>query len=159
MAGYLDSYGVSDQKKERQRKRVVIILASAVLLALALFLVFHNFQEKRVVNRFLSELKAGNYQEAYRTWGCTPSAPCRDYAFAKFMEDWGPKGGYADVQAAKIPIVDSCGDGVVLTLEIPNVQPVGLWVDRNTKALGFAPWPRCPGRHWHFWEFIQRQFS
>ena len=159
MAGYLDSYGVADQKRERLRKRTIIVVASAVVVALALFVVFHNFQEKRVVHRFLNELKAGRYQEAYNTWGCTTAAPCRDYAFAKFMEDWGPKGGYANVKQARIPIIDSCGNGVVMTLEIPNVEPFGLFVERDTKTLSFAPWPRCPGRHWHFWEFIQRQFS
>jgi len=56
-------------------------------------------------------------------------------------------------------VVDSCGGGVVTTIEFPNAQPFGLWVDRGNKTLSYAPWPRCPGRHWHFLEFIQRQFS
>jgi hypothetical protein len=159
MAGYLDSYGVTDTKRERATKRVILICAGVAVVGLVVFLVLHNFKEKQAVNHFLTELKAGNYQEAYRIWGCTPQAPCRDYRFEKFMEDWGPKGPYANAAAAKIPIVDSCGDGVVMSVEIPNVDPFGIWVDRKTKTLGFAPWPRCPGRHWHFWEFIQRQFS
>lgn len=160
MAGYLDSYGVSDQKREKVTKRVVLIVSGAAVIGLVLFLVLHNLAEKRAVNRFFAELKTGNYQQAYQAWGCTPSTPCRDYRFEKFMEDWGPKGVYANFQSSmKIPVVDSCGDGVVMTVEIPNSDPFGIWVDRKTKTLGFAPWPRCPGKHWHFWEFLQRQFS
>jgi hypothetical protein len=159
MAGYFDTYGATDQIRERRTNRIVLVVAGAAVLALALFLILHNLREKRAVNHFLDDVRAGNYQEAYALWGCTAATPCRDYKFDKFMEDWGPKGQYANIKAAKIPIVDSCGDGVVFTLEIPNIEPVGIWVDRATKTLGFAPWPRCPGRHWHFWEFIQRQFG
>ncbi len=159
MAGYLDSYGASDQKREKVTKRVVLIVGGAAMVALVLFLVLHNLAEKRTVSRFFAQLKSGDFPTAYRTWGCTPEAPCRDYKFEKFMEDWGPKGVYANFQAAKIPVVDSCGDGVVLTIEIPKNEPFGIWVDRKSKTLGFAPWPRCPGKHWHFWEFIQRQIG
>jgi hypothetical protein len=75
------------------------------------------------------------------------------------MEDWGPKGQYANVKAARVSIVDSCGDGVVSTLVLPNTEPFGLYVERSTKVLSFAPWPRCPGRHLHLWEFIRSRFS
>jgi hypothetical protein len=159
MAGYLDTYGTADLRRSRVRKRVVIVTLVTALAALTLFLIFHNFQEKRIVNRFLESVRSGNYQEAYQMWGCTPAAPCRDYSFTKFMEDWGPKGQYANVKAARVSIVDSCGDGVVSTLVLPNTEPFGLYVERSTKVLSFAPWPRCPGRHLHLWEFIRSRFS
>ena len=159
MAGYLDTYGVSDYKRARVKKRVVLATLATAVTALVLFLIFHNFTEKRIVHHFLDAVRAGNYQDAYRMWGCTPSTPCRDYSFAKFMEDWGTKGQYANVKDARMTAVDSCGSGVVTSLQFPNAEPIGLWVERSTRVLSFAPWPRCPGRHWHFWEFIQRQFS
>lgn len=159
MAGYLDTYGVADRKRAQITKRVALSVFGLLAAALILFLFLHNLQEKRTVSRFLATVRSGNYRDAYQMWGCTSATPCRDYSFEKFMEDWGPKGQYANVNAARVTIVDSCGGGVVETLEFPNAEPLGLWVDRGTKILSFAPWPRCPGRHWHFWEFIQRQFS
>jgi hypothetical protein len=159
MAGYLDTYGVADRKRAQIIKRVALFASIAAVVGLLLFLVFHNFKEKRIVSHFLDTVRSGNYQEAYQMWGCTPATPCRDYSFEKFMEDWGPKGQYANAKAARVTTIDSCGGGVIETLEFPNTEPFGLWVDRGTKILSFAPWPRCPGRHWHFWEFIQRQFS
>lgn len=159
MAGYLDTYGVADEKRSRRVKRIAIWTAAAAIVALVLFLVFHNFSEKRVVARFFQAIRAGKYQDAYQMWGCTPATPCRDYSFQKFMEDWGPKGVYPNPNAARVTTVDSCGGGVVTTVEYPNAEPFGLYVDRSTKILGFAPWPRCPGRHWHFGAFLQRLFS
>ncbi len=159
MAGYLDTYGADDVARSRNIKRIALALVCAGGFALALFLFLHNRTEKRVVSGFLGDLRGGNYQQAYQTFGCTPSTPCRDYSFAKFMEDWGPKGQYADAKSGRITTVDSCGGGVVLTLEIPKVEPFGLYVDRGTKVLSFAPWPRCPGRHWRFMEFLSRHFS
>lgn len=159
MAGYLDTYGAADLKRAKITKQILLILGVAIVVAVALFLFLHNRAEKRAVRHFLDELRAGDYQAAYRDWGCTAQTPCRDYSFEKFMEDWGPKGQYANPQAGHVTTVDSCGTGVVLTLAFPNSEPFGLYVDRNTKVLSFAPWPRCPGRHWHFLEFLQKQFS
>lgn len=159
MAGYLDTYGVADYKRTRIKKRLFLSVVATAVTALVLFLIFHNFTEKRTVRNFIAAVSSGNYQEAYRMWGCTQATPCRDYSFQKFMEDWGDKGQYANVKAARMTTVDSCGDGVVTTMQFPNAEPFGLWVERRTKVLSFSPWPRCPGRHWHFWEFIQSQFS
>jgi hypothetical protein len=64
MAGYLDTYGTADLRRSRVRKRVVIVTLVTALAALTLFLIFHNFQEKRIVNRFLESVRSGNYQEA-----------------------------------------------------------------------------------------------
>ena len=159
MAGYLDTYGVADEKRSRMTKRIALWTVAAVIAGFILFLIFHNFSEKRAVAHFLDAIRAGSYQDGYRMWGCTPSTPCRDYSFEKFMEDWGPKGQYANAKALRTTTVDSCGTGVVSTVEYPGADPFGLYVDRSTKTLSFAPWPRCPGRHWHLWEFIQRLFG
>jgi hypothetical protein len=159
MAGYLDNYGVAEQKRERLTKRVLIATGSAIVLGLLLFLFFRNFAEKRAFSHFLDAVRANQYQDAYRLWGCTPQNPCRDYSFERFMDDWGPKGQYANARNARVVNVDACGEGVVLTLQVPNLEPVGIWVERKTGTLGFAPWPRCPGRHWQFGELWKRIFG
>jgi hypothetical protein len=154
MAGYLDSYGVTDQKRERRLKSILLFTAIAVIVGLAGFLFLRNFQEKRALNSFFDALKANNHQEAYRIWGCTPESPCRDYSFEKFMEDWGPGGPYSNAEAARITTVDSCGTGVVMTIQYPKAEPFGIWVERETRTLGFAPWHRCPGRHLNLRGFV-----
>lgn len=159
MAGYLDNYGVQEARRERIWKKIVAWVVAAGLVALILFLVFRNYSEKRVANSFVDALRAHDYQRAYHIWGCSPEAPCRDYSMQKFMEDWGPNGLYRNAADIQFTIVDACGDGVVLTVQYPNAEPFGLWVDRSTKQLGFAPWPRCPGRHLHLWEFLKSRFS
>lgn len=159
MGGYLDTFGVTDAKRERRTKQVVIVVASVAAAALLLFLFFRNFQEKRTLSRFLDAVRAKNYQQAYQIWGCTPQAPCRDYAFEKFMEDWGPQGQLGKVENAQVGNVDSCGNGVVMTLEIPNAEPTGIWAERGSGTLGFAPWPRCPGRHFNPGGLFRNWFS
>lgn len=158
MAGYLDSYGVADQRREGKIKTIAIAVAVIAVAGLAGFLFFRTFSERRVANSFLDTLRAQDYAGAYRTWGC--ATPCRDYPLNKFMEDWGPKGVYAKAPAqGRYTISDICGEGVVFTLETPGTDPVGIWVSRTDHAMSFAPWPRCPGRHLHLWEFIRSRFS
>ena len=159
MAGYLDSYGVQDAKRERRWKAIVLGVLAFAIVALIIFLVFRNRSEKRVAENFVDALRAHDYQRAYQIWGCSPQNPCRDYSMQKFMEDWGPNGLYSNASAINFTTVDACGDGVVLTVQYPNAQPFGLWVNSNTKVMGFAPWPRCPGRHLHLWEYLKSRFS
>jgi hypothetical protein len=159
MAGYLDTYGVSDARRIKLIKRFAIGAVSAAVIGLLLFLFLRNFSERRIANRFLDAVKSGQYQRAYETWGCTAANPCRDYKFEKFMEDWGPSGIYAKVKEGKYTIEDACGPGVVFTLELPGNEPVGIYVKRDDKTMSYAPWPRCPGRHLHLWEFIKSRFS
>jgi len=159
MTGYLDSYGVADVRRIKIIKRIAIITVTALVAGLILFLFLRNFSERRVADRFLSTVKAREYPKAYEIWGCTAAAPCRDYKFEKFMEDWGPTGLYAKVNEGRFSIEDACGPGVVFTLEIPGVEAVGIYVNRTDKTMSYAPWARCPGRHLHLWEFIKSKFS
>jgi hypothetical protein len=159
MSDYLAGYGVKDEKRERRTKRIILGLIAILIIGSLLYLVLHNFTEKRAANRFLDDLRAKNYQTAYRMWGCTEQAPCRDYSFERFMADWGPNGTYPNPSKLSFGDVDSCGGGVVMTIVYPGSEPAGLYVDRSTKVLSFAPWPRCPGRHWNFKSFWQNLFG
>lgn len=159
MSDYLAGYGAGDEKRERRTKRIV--LGSIVLIAVVVLLysLFHNFREERTARRFLETLRSHDYQSAYHMWGCTDQTPCRDYSMERFLSDWGPNGTYRDPSKLSFGDVDSCGGGVVLTIQYPEGDPAGLYVDRSTKILSFAPWPRCPGRHWNFKAAWQNLFG
>ena len=149
MSDYLAGYGAGDEQRERKRKRVVAGLLIAVVAGVGLFLFLRNYSEERAARRFLDTLRARDYQSGYRMWGCSQQTPCRDYSFDRFLADWGSSGTYGDASKLSYGDVDACGGGVVLTIQYAGAQPAGLYVDRSTKVLSFAPWPRCPGRHWN----------
>jgi hypothetical protein len=162
MSGFLDStYGVTDARRERRNKRIVLWTVGVLIVALVLYFTFRNWSQERVVKQFFAALKQNNYQDAYKLFGCTQETPCKYYPPEKFNEDWGPAGQYKDAANAKITNEDVCGSGVIFTVNIPKIDPFGLWVERSSNVLGFAPngWVRCPGPHWQIWEFIKSRFS
>lgn len=163
MASYLESYAAIEERKARNLHRLkwgAIGGVSAVIVALVLFGIFRNYHQERVVNAFLAQLQNHKYQDAYRMWGCSDQTPCRDYAFPKFMEDWGPNSPHASEANVRTALAQSCGNTVFFRLEYPKAEPVGLLVDRASDIISFAPsnWTECPGRHWHFWDFIKGLF-
>jgi hypothetical protein len=162
MSGFLDStYGVSDARRERRVKRIVLWSLAIAVVATILFFTFRSWRQEQVVKQFLSLLKEKKYQDAYKLWGCTQETPCKYYPPEKFNEDWGPSGQYQAAGDAKIQNEDVCGSGVIFTIAIPKTEPFGLWVESSTNILGFAPngWVRCPGRHLQIWEFLKSRFS
>ena len=163
MAGYLESYAAIEERKARNRQRLktgTIAAVSIVIVAVVAYALFRNHHQEQVVKTFLRKLQNHQYQDAYRMWGCTEQTPCRDYAFAKFMEDWGPNSPQATESNVRIAVSQSCGNTVFIRLNNPKGEPTGLLVDRSTDTISFAPsnWVECPGRHWHFWEFIKGLF-
>ncbi len=162
MPGFLDStYGVSDARRERRIKIIVLSTLGILIAGTILFFSFRTYKQERVVKQFVTLLREKNYQEAYKLWGCTQDTPCKYYPPERFTEDWGPAGQYKDAGDAKILNADVCGSGVVFGMKIPNADPFGLWVESSTNILGFAPngWVRCPGPHLQIWEFIKSKFS
>jgi hypothetical protein len=159
MAGYLDDYGVADVRRERNIKYIAVGVVIAAILGTSAFFFFRNRAEERVVSGFLSALRNKSYQEAYAMWGCTPQTPCKYYAPERFTEDWGPSGVYKNPEGMKIEHVDACNAGVVFDVSYPGADDQGLWVERSTKVLSYAPWPRCPGPHLQIVEFLKSRFS
>ena len=157
MAGYLDEYGVTDARRERLRKRIIIWGLLAVIIGTSAFFYFRNWGEERALGRFVTLLKQQKYQEAYQQWQTPDSA--KFYPPEKFAEDWGPTGVYKNAAGLQIRIVDSCNTGVVFEMAYPGADDFGLWVERQTKIISFAPWPRCPGPHMHIWEFLKSRFG
>ena len=146
MTGFLDSYGAGEERREKIVKRLVLGALAALVVAAALYFVFRNWGEDRQARLFLDLLKKQDYQSAYRLWGCTPATPCRDYQFERFMEDWGPKSPHGNTAAVRIGKKYSCTGGVIYTLEYGKDDSLLLWVGREDKVLGYAPWPSCNPR-------------
>ncbi|HLJ49331.1 MAG TPA: hypothetical protein VKU01_25130 [Bryobacteraceae bacterium] len=162
MASYLESYGAVEEHKARQRRFIKLGVLLAIVVAIVgtvAYALFKNFSEESRAKEFLQLMANQQYQDAYRLWGCTEATPCRDYSFPKFMDDWGPKSGHANASAAKISMSQSCGSGVLIRLDYPGAEAVTLWVERKNDILSFAPWPECPGKHWHIGTFLRGLFS
>ncbi|HML18138.1 MAG TPA: hypothetical protein VK419_14010 [Bryobacteraceae bacterium] len=159
MAGYLDEYGVADERRERRIKRIVIWGLAIVSVAAVAYFTFRNWNEEQQMKKFFTLLEQKKYQDAYALWGCTADTPCKYYSPDKFLEDWGESSPYANPQDARTLHEDVCGTGVVFDIQAPKADEVGLYVDRNTKLISFAPWTRCPGPHLQIWEFFKQHFG
>ena len=164
MAGYLEQYGATADRKAKKLKlvkRVIFALIVVIAGGLILWGQFKNFSEEQDAKAFLQRLRDRQYQQAYAMFGCTEKQPCPTYSLSKFMEDWGPNSAHADHSNAKIGLSQSCGEGVLLRIDYPKSEPVTLMVDRKTDVIGFAPpgWIECPGKHWHFWRFVKSLFG
>jgi hypothetical protein len=157
MAGYLDEYGVTDAKRERRNKQIVIWSLVALVVGASAFFYFRNWSQERVIDHFFTLLREQKYSDAYKLWE-TPDSP-KFYPPQKFTEDWGLSGIYKNAGALKILNVDACNAGVVFWVSYPGADDFGLWVERETGIVSFAPWTRCPGRHLRIWEFLKQRFS
>ncbi|HSB13413.1 MAG TPA: hypothetical protein VLE22_03075 [Bryobacteraceae bacterium] len=148
MAGYLERYGAGEEQRERRIRRVLLSIAVIAALAGTFYLLFRNYRETKQAKRFFELLLEKDYKAAYVLWGCDkPGAPaCHDYTFDNFMEDWGPKSPHADLSSLEFGKVRGCSTGVIVTVEFGKGREDLLWVDRDTKVIGFAPWPVCNPR-------------
>lgn len=146
MAEFLTGYGVKDQKRENRYKRIVLVAVTLALLGGLIYYFARTFTEQRTVSRFTSLLSSQNYKDAYAMWGCTDQAPCRDYKFESFLQDWGPKSPYPNPSEISTTLAEPCGNSVWVTIKTPNTEEVGLAVDPETRLLSFTPAARCPGK-------------
>jgi hypothetical protein len=139
MAGYLDAYGVADERRERLIKRIVLWGLSVIVAAAILYFGFRTRGQERVMSQFLEDLGRQQYQDAYKLWGCPENSKASSF---------------------KIEHVDYCDEGVVFDLSYPNSgDDIGLWVNRSTNVISFNPTPRCPGRHMQLGAFFRSLFS
>jgi hypothetical protein len=61
---------------------------------------------------------------------------------AEFLKDWGPSS--APVNDFEVLDAESCGSGVIVDVEAGKAGDKKLWVERETRVLGFPPFDRCP---------------
>jgi hypothetical protein len=142
--GFLEEYGVGDVRREKTIRWIVIAAALLVIGSIVGYFVFRTWPAKRRVEAFLDKLREGDYQTAYRMWGC--EQPCRDYSFERFLEDWGVKGGFGDPKGAEVKETSFCNTGVIVTVAPAKGPDVALWYERSNSTLSFSPWPVCVER-------------
>jgi hypothetical protein len=143
MSGYLEGYGVGEEKRERRLKRAALAAGLVLVAAGGFYFFFRNYRETRRAEQFFDLLRRRDYAGAYALWGCTESSPCRDYSMQKFLEDWGPASDHADLSRLQITHVRGCSSGVIVEANFGGGLIEFLWVDRKTRNLGFAPFPVC----------------
>jgi hypothetical protein len=148
MAGYLEEYGVADERRSRVVRRIVIsagVAAIGVVLYLALPLLSMLVPPLSPgwwhVRSFMSDLRRHDYQAAYREWGC--GRPCQDYSFQDFMADWGAQGRFSGAVAGSIKKVRPCGAGTIVVIDWPGDNQT-LWYQPADGSLTFWPWGGCP---------------
>jgi hypothetical protein len=150
MPGYLDQYGAGEEQRNRIIIRSVVSVVVVAIVALLGWYLLKNHHQESVVKTFLDAIRRGDYQTAYREWGCTSEKACSGYSFNKFMEDWGGKGtavSAPDPGVLGITDSESCNTGVLLTVAVNGARQEKLWVDKNSKqndTINFAPYPICP---------------
>ena len=147
--GLLDSD--SEDPQSKMRRYVILGLVAVVALAVIGLYVTRYSGEKRVVRQFFDTLVQGDTEAAYRLWQAKPT-----YAYKDFVDDWGPTGFYGPVKSYQIITAQRPGgaSGVVVVVEVSPFAPfpsdteseklqknkeVKIWVERETKALSFAP--------------------
>ncbi len=127
-----------DAKPPAPSRRIgpyVLLGLVTILIAGVLFILFRNYPEEKVVERFLTTLEQGNYQEGYRLWQPSPT-----YSYNDFLHDWGVQGDYGKIREFKVLGSRAKGsETVIVTVKINNVDPpLEIIVDRKTKGLAFS---------------------
>jgi hypothetical protein len=143
---FLDDYGAAETRRLKTVKRIAGALLVVVLAAGALYFAFRNYREKGQASTFLNLLRERQYEKAYEAWGCTAAKPCPDYAYEKFLEDWGPESPHTNLSSMQVVRTNSCADGIIQILRFGDDEEVRLWVSRSDLSLSFAPWPVCNPR-------------
>jgi hypothetical protein len=155
MEGYLETYGVGEEHRNRVIKRIVLVFVALLVVALLAFLFFKNFPERQAAKSFLGKVNSHDYRAAYAEWGCTEKTPCPNYDFARFMRDWSPENVTGPW---KVESSDSCNTFLTVNVQAPGSELESIAVQRSDHSLGFAPAPECQERKLHWKAFFQHLF-
>ncbi|MDQ1471649.1 MAG: hypothetical protein QOJ99_3129 [Bryobacterales bacterium] len=156
MPGYLDQYGAGEEQRNRIIIRTVVSTLTIVILGTLFWYLLRNHHQEGVVKNFLTAVRKGDYQGAYRAWGCSGPGACSGYTYDSFLSDWGPAAKSTSQPAldfkpdpSALGIIDSesCNNGVLLTVEVNQARTEKLWVDRKSDAINYAPYPICPHKN------------
>ena len=147
MPGYLDQYGAGEEQRNRIIIRSIVALVLIVFFSVLGWYLLKNHHQESIVKDFVNAVRKGDYQTAYRVWGCTPEKPCSAYSLANFMDDWGPKKSAPDPGVLSLTDSESCNNGVLLTVQVNPSRVEKLWVDKGSDTISFAPYPVCPRKN------------
>lgn len=143
MSGYLEEYGAGEDKRETLIRNSIVIAAILIVVTAFCWYLFQTFPEVRTAKHFLTLVRAKDYTGAYADWGCTSAHPCQDYPYNKFLEDWGPQSSASNPH---ITDAESCGTGVIVTVDTGGGPPSALFVERYGSGLSFSPVAVCAHR-------------
>jgi hypothetical protein len=148
--GILDSG--AEEPKSKALRYVISGVALAAMLAGGLWYFLRFTPEKRVVERFMDAVVAGDTERGYQIW-----RPIASFTYQDFLSFWGPKGYYSPIKSFRIESAEvppKGGSGVVVVVELSAYSPfpkpedsvkfaqnqeVRLWVERSDKSLSFPP--------------------
>lgn len=147
MAGYLDQYGAGEEERNRLVAGLFITLIVAAVVGLLGWYVLQYHHEESVVKAFVNATRKGDYDAAYRAWGCTAQKPCTGYSLNNFMDDWGPKSSAPDPAVFGITSDESCNNAVLFTLVVNAKRQEKLWVNQGSDEISFAPYANCPRKN------------
>ncbi|HSU61428.1 MAG TPA: hypothetical protein VLI55_19120 [Bryobacteraceae bacterium] len=157
MGGYLQHYGVGEERRNRIIKWIILGCIAALIIAWILYLVFHNYSEKQTVKHFLDQVNRHEYSQAYSDWGCSVAKPCQNYDYQRFLQDWGPDKKITSPW--QIASVDGCKTFVTVNVKAGGAELQSLGVQRGTDTLMYAPAPECQEPQWHWKAFFHRIFG
>lgn len=145
MAGYLEEYGAGEDKRENLIRNTILITVSVIVFGGLLFYLFRPIHQINLTKHFLNALRAKDYPGAYAAWGCTAAAPCAQYPYDKFLEDWGPKSAIGASPDPHMTDIESCGKGEIVTVNLGGNKQ-SLFAEKGSDVLSFSPTPVCPGK-------------
>jgi hypothetical protein len=137
---YLAEYGQADRRYEKILRIAGYTLLAAVVLGCVYWLFFRNWREERSVSQFLALLEQQKYEEAYRKWGCSAEQPCPNYAYDKFLEDWGPQSPLGTVASYDVGRSYDQQSGVIILVQVNGRRIPNLWVEKGSHVIGFSPY-------------------
>jgi hypothetical protein len=110
-----------------------------------LYFGFRNYRQKSRIKEFVELLQKHDYTTAYSLWGCTETKPCKDYAYNRFLGDWGPQSPVGQIASFEITKARACGSGVIVNVDFGNREE-RFWVEGSEMTIGYSPWSVCPAR-------------
>jgi hypothetical protein len=137
---YLADYGQADRRYEKVLRIAGYTLLAAVVLGCVSWLFFRTWREERSVSQFLTLLEQQKYEEAYRMWGCSAEQPCPNYAYDKFLEDWGPQSPLGTVTSYDVGRSFDQESGVIILVQVNGRRIPNLWVEKGSNVIGFSPY-------------------
>ena|SRR5579864_7653284 len=152
--------GLLDAKEydPRPRRRLTWLILAAVVVVIAAIAGFYEYpywRARGVINHFFQAIEAKNFEQAYGIWNADPDwkqhANSYDkYTLSQFLLDWGPSSEYGVITTHSIECMTEppkkafkSPTGVIVVVKINNradpKDDVDLWVEKQTKTIGFSP--------------------
>ena len=74
MPGYLDTYGVGEERRGRWIKWTVLGVLAVAIVGTCSYLYFRTWTQEQTIKRFFATLDSKDFQGAYKMW-CPPEIP------------------------------------------------------------------------------------